>query len=225
MILWKNGLHHRDISPGNMMYYYGENGVVGVLNDRYLPTGIPSSGTPNVDRTGTIPFMALQLLSGEHVAPLFRHDAESFIWVFIWVCGCSDGLKEVLVAPYKGWKKLDMLDCRKKKGVYISGANSQTISVSDHHSRSKLICGYLAWFLRELPWASYGWQDMRTSEGRNSQEQKCMATMKVLIPKIREAPAELHRIFSPEGWDGVRFPIRIHGVLFDIFVPVFQQVL
>ena len=84
-----------------MMYYCEGDSAVGVLNDRDLATVLSSSATPNNDRTGTIPFMALQLLEGERVAHMFRHDVESFIWLVLWVCGCSDGsTREVLAAPY-----------------------------------------------------------------------------------------------------------------------------
>ena len=66
-----------------MMYYCEGNNVVGVLNDWDLATVLSSSATHNTDRTGTIPFMALQLLESERVAQMFRHDAESFIWLFL----------------------------------------------------------------------------------------------------------------------------------------------
>jgi hypothetical protein len=65
--------------------------------------------------------MALQLLSRERVPHMFRHDAESFIWLFLWVCGGSDGsAKEVLVAPYKVWRRLDMIACKKGRGDFLS---------------------------------------------------------------------------------------------------------
>ena len=83
------------------MYYREGDSVVGVLNDLGLATVLASPATPNTDCTGTIPYMVLQLLSGERVVHMFRHDAESFVWLFLWVCGCSDGsTREVLVAPY-----------------------------------------------------------------------------------------------------------------------------
>jgi hypothetical protein len=40
--------------------------------------------------TGTVPFMAIELLTQEaiegKVKHMYRHDAESFIWVLTWVC-------------------------------------------------------------------------------------------------------------------------------------------
>jgi len=111
IVLWGCGFHHRDISPGNL---HDEDRGIGVLNDWDLAAVIPSSGTRNTDRTGTKPFMALQLLSGQPVVHMLRHDAESFIWQFLWVCGYSGGSsKEVLVAPYKEWRKLSLLVSQK----------------------------------------------------------------------------------------------------------------
>ena len=95
------------------MYYCEGNNVVGVLNDWGLATVLSSSATPNTDRTGTIPFMALQLLKGERVAQMFRHDVESFIWLFLWLlrwvkeggsCGSLQGVEEAGHACLQGGK-------------------------------------------------------------------------------------------------------------------------
>ena len=83
------------------MYYCEGGSAVGVLKDWDLATVLSSWATADNDRTSTIPFMALQLLEGERVAHMFRHDVESFIRLFLWVCGSSDAsTREVLVAPY-----------------------------------------------------------------------------------------------------------------------------
>ncbi|KIK72565.1 hypothetical protein PAXRUDRAFT_836425, partial [Paxillus rubicundulus Ve08.2h10] len=88
-LLWKAGIHHRDVSCGNLMYYREEGKVVGVLND-YDLASLASSQTPlGNKRTGTMPFMAIELLATDgqdgKVEHLYRHDMESFIWVFIWI--------------------------------------------------------------------------------------------------------------------------------------------
>ena len=47
-------------------------------------------GPSGNERTGTIPFMAIDLLEKEaiqgKVQHLYQHDAESLIWVLAWVC-------------------------------------------------------------------------------------------------------------------------------------------
>jgi len=63
------------------------DGPVGVLNDFDLATWVDHP-TANNDRTGTIPFMAIDLLDGglEDRRPrLYRHDMESFVWVLTYI--------------------------------------------------------------------------------------------------------------------------------------------
>jgi len=60
---------------------------VGVLNDFDLAKFADQKGASGQDNTGTLPFMALDLLSvrglrGE-IARLYRHEAESFAWCLI----------------------------------------------------------------------------------------------------------------------------------------------
>ncbi|KAG0695564.1 hypothetical protein DFH29DRAFT_954736, partial [Suillus ampliporus] len=72
-----------------MMYCKTKDGVlVGVLNDYDLSSLATTQGPLGNERTGTVPFMALDLLSPESqrgkVQHLYRHDLESFIWVLVW---------------------------------------------------------------------------------------------------------------------------------------------
>jgi len=89
--LWVNGIHHGDISYNNLMYDISETDEpIGILNDFdliNLATWVDHP-TANNDRTGTIPFMAIDLLEGgfEDCRPrLYRHDMESFVWVLAYV--------------------------------------------------------------------------------------------------------------------------------------------
>ncbi|KAF9245413.1 hypothetical protein BU15DRAFT_34896, partial [Melanogaster broomeanus] len=88
-VLWKAGIHHRDISCENLMYYRFNAKVIGVLNDYDLAPLTSSENPLGYERTGTIPFMAIDLLDANGqdgaVRHLYRHDMESFIWVFIWI--------------------------------------------------------------------------------------------------------------------------------------------
>lgn len=43
-----------------------------------------STGVPH--RTGTLPFMAIDILRGEHSSHLYHYDVESFLYVLIWSC-------------------------------------------------------------------------------------------------------------------------------------------
>jgi hypothetical protein len=82
--LWVNGIHHGDISLNNLMYSISATGKPeGVLNDYDLASW-DEFPTMNSDRTGTGPFVALNMLSEaleKRIPRLYRHDAESFTWV------------------------------------------------------------------------------------------------------------------------------------------------
>ena len=63
--LWVNGIHHGDISYNNLMYNTSTktNKPVGIVNNFDLATWVNHSTTNN-NRTGTIPFTAINLLDG-----------------------------------------------------------------------------------------------------------------------------------------------------------------
>ena len=86
--LWMNGVHHGDISLNNLMYNLSPSGEPkGVLNDYDLASWAKFP-TTNSDRTGTIPFMALDMLNGgleKRIPRLYRYDAESFVWVLTYI--------------------------------------------------------------------------------------------------------------------------------------------
>jgi len=87
--LWKLGFEHRDPSLGNLMV----DPVTrrGVLNDWDLSycSQLPQSAQPHGERTGTVPFMAVDLLSKGNwrgkKPRLYRHDLEGLIWILPWV--------------------------------------------------------------------------------------------------------------------------------------------
>ncbi|KAG1869228.1 hypothetical protein C8R48DRAFT_570851, partial [Suillus tomentosus] len=90
--LWKRGVHHRDVSPNNLMGYRLRGRFMGVLHDFDLSSITESlswiRGSPKgFERRGTVPFMALNLLmpGAGRVEHVYRHDAESFIWVLTWI--------------------------------------------------------------------------------------------------------------------------------------------
>ena len=69
------------------MYDYLKGIPVGVVNDFDLATWVNHSTTNN-DRTGTIPFMAIDLLNGgldRGIRREYRHDLESFSWILAFV--------------------------------------------------------------------------------------------------------------------------------------------
>jgi hypothetical protein len=72
------------------------------------------------ERTGTAPFMAIDLLTEESiegkVQHLYQHDAESFLWVFAWVCLRYEGGRLLRKGrPLDEWLKPDAIQCHDKK--------------------------------------------------------------------------------------------------------------
>ncbi|GLB44606.1 hypothetical protein LshimejAT787_1702330 [Lyophyllum shimeji] len=115
--LWKHGVEHGDPSLWNIMYSVQHR--CGVLADydlsvfRHLPRVL---GT---DRTGTIPFMALDLLRAEYwngkLERKFYHELEAFIWILVFVfLRYQDGRarKDTLV---ERWMTADYNACREAK--------------------------------------------------------------------------------------------------------------
>jgi len=81
---------------------YKENNKYGVLNDFDLSTIMnPGDRNPNrqgLERTGTLPFMAVELLENEgfdgKIPRRYEHELESFSWVLVWVSRCVLGSQE-----------------------------------------------------------------------------------------------------------------------------------
>ncbi|KAL2886035.1 Protein kinase domain protein [Ceratocystis lukuohia] len=77
---------HRDISPNNIIITNPEtaNGFKGMLIDLDLAKVLDSEPSGARYRTGTIRFMAVEVLrKKDHT---YRHDLESFFYVLLWMC-------------------------------------------------------------------------------------------------------------------------------------------
>ncbi|KAG2363793.1 hypothetical protein BDR07DRAFT_1403336 [Suillus spraguei] len=137
--LWGNNVHHRDVSPSNLMVYKTSDGrYIGVLNDFDLSSTQDSPS--GQERTGTIPFMAMELLTEEaikgNIKHLYRHDAESFIWVLTWVClRYEEGQLLRKGRRLDKWLKEDAIGCRKEKSDFLYNVQSSIIP-SPSHGRS-----------------------------------------------------------------------------------------
>ncbi|KAF9502932.1 hypothetical protein BS47DRAFT_1356576 [Hydnum rufescens UP504] len=116
------GLHdgakilHRDISMNNIMFRRGENNrVIGVLIDFDLAVFVKADPdhvtvTLHLDRrfrTGTAPFMAIDLLEENDKIHWVRHDLESVLWVIIWYTArYHEGIETTMA--FQIWRKSDM---------------------------------------------------------------------------------------------------------------------
>ncbi|KAJ6459432.1 hypothetical protein C8R47DRAFT_1226573 [Mycena vitilis] len=94
---------HRDISVSNLMSQQIGGEVYGVMNDFDLAIILtaPQLST-SVQRTGTKPYMAMDLLVPEPPKHLYRHDLESFLYVLVFLTCTITG------SPLANWKNLGM---------------------------------------------------------------------------------------------------------------------
>ncbi|TFK21841.1 hypothetical protein FA15DRAFT_551357, partial [Coprinopsis marcescibilis] len=89
----KGEVLHRDLSEGNLMFWRKQNedgkgtNIQGVLNDWDMASKLESKQVPMstaTKRTGTLPFMAIELLMDKPAPHLRRHDLESFFYILLW---------------------------------------------------------------------------------------------------------------------------------------------
>ncbi|KAG2132080.1 hypothetical protein DEU56DRAFT_914276 [Suillus clintonianus] len=122
--LWEGVVYHHDVSPNNLKVYKTLDGRwIGVYNDFDLSStqDIPSCQ----ERTGTVPFMAIELLTQAaiegQVKHLYQHDAESFIWVLVYVCLCYErGVFIGKRSPLNAWLRADAVECRMRKNDFLT---------------------------------------------------------------------------------------------------------
>ena len=130
------------------MYRTVNGKIVGMLNDFDLAsTEKTATGT---ECTGTIPFMALDLLEDNalegHINHAYKHDAESFIWVMIWISlQYDDGKPRKHGRPLDTWLKVDAVGCRKEKRDFLFGGKGRrTLEAGKGHEENwKLASAYL----------------------------------------------------------------------------------
>ena len=82
----KGRILHRDVSENNIIITNPKevDGLTGMLIDVDLAKEIGSGPSGARHRTGTMEFMAIEVLQG--VDHTYRHDLESFFYVLLWIC-------------------------------------------------------------------------------------------------------------------------------------------
>ena len=128
--------------------------MVGVLNDYDLSSmSIVPSGR---ERTGTVPFMALDLLTEEaiegKVEHLYQHDVESFIWVLTLVSlRYEDGKLRRNSMPFDDWLRVNAKGCQEEKSSFlfqVKGKNTVKSSTS-HQCAWQIALSCLRLLLKE----------------------------------------------------------------------------
>ncbi|KAF8274785.1 hypothetical protein EI94DRAFT_1713047, partial [Lactarius quietus] len=94
---------HRDISLNNLMLRKEGGNVYAVLNDLDLAVNVDVQRPSSKHRTGTKPFMAIDLLRGDPTAHMYRHDLESLFYVLVWITTRFHNGKEIANPPLQDW--------------------------------------------------------------------------------------------------------------------------
>ena len=120
--LWKHGIEHSDPSLWNVMYHPIRK--CGVLTDFDLSIIAWRTRVLGTDRTGTIPFMALELLRKAYwdgkVIRRYHPELEAFIWMLPFVFLAYDnGELDPKNRFIKYWITSDQLTCRKEKFFFF----------------------------------------------------------------------------------------------------------
>jgi hypothetical protein len=132
---------------------------MGVLNDFDLSS---TQDTPSgQERTGTVPFMALHLLTKKglsgQVKHLYQHDAESFIWVLTWISICYDnGVYIGKRTELHDWLRVDALGCHEKKFSFLGIGHREITPSSSHRGAWEVVESclgaiYLHYWPKEVP--------------------------------------------------------------------------
>ncbi|OAA46118.1 serine/threonine-protein kinase Sgk2 [Metarhizium rileyi] len=98
---------HQDISSGNMIILdgQGEGKPKGILIDLDSAIQLTEGSKTEVDITGTRPSMAIGVLRGERHT--YRHDLESFLYVFLWTVISSHAEKPPETSKLRRWSDGD----------------------------------------------------------------------------------------------------------------------
>ncbi|KAG8727489.1 hypothetical protein FRC11_013058 [Ceratobasidium sp. 423] len=106
--LYEQNVLHCDISIGNLMY--DPISQEPYLIDTDLGKSVDKLGTPSSNhRTGTLPFMAIDLLVRDPPPHMYRHDLESFYYVLVWICA----------GDHLGWHLVDSVVHMAKEKTYF----------------------------------------------------------------------------------------------------------
>ncbi|KAH9855847.1 hypothetical protein C2E23DRAFT_882621 [Lenzites betulinus] len=164
-LIWLKDIHHRDLSLKNLMFYRdGDNRPRGVVNDWDLACDVQGLQThTGLELTGTMPFMAIDLLTNAafrgEVRHLYRHDLESVFWTLIWVVSCIEDGKQIDPLPerFQRWVSGNMMTCCDSKRAFLSfgwkysgGGPRPTWSVESKLARAVLYYFYDAQHARRM---------------------------------------------------------------------------
>lgn len=141
------------------------------------------------DRTGTVPFMALELLCRGYwegkIERVYGHDLESFAWVIIYLGFTNDETLETL--PAVDWYTSDYNECRQKKDAFLFRATTN-VKNSAHMVYGKQQPWDLAMDL--LDWLEAEQGNAARANRRALKSAQQGGTARAVVNKSREEMAE-----------------------------------
>ena len=90
---------HRDVSQHNLMLRKEDDKIYGVLNDLDLAVDADVKSASSKQRTGTKPFMAIDLLRHDPPVHMYCHDLESMFYVVVWITSRFHNGEEISDPP------------------------------------------------------------------------------------------------------------------------------
>ncbi|KAF5383710.1 hypothetical protein D9615_003840 [Tricholomella constricta] len=143
---------HQDLTPNNLMFkrtdHASDSKATGILQDWDY---VVDSDDQMRHRTGTMAFMASDLLSDQSPPHLYRHDLESFFYILVWAAFNYDfDTKERLPMTHFAlyhWNDAKLSAC----------ARSKTEFLSDPETKNRLFAYLPPKRQPLLPWISSVW--------------------------------------------------------------------
>ena len=112
---------HRDISIDNLMLRKQGDKIYAVLNDFDLAVSADVKSMSSKHRTGTKPFMAIDLIHPDPAVHMYRHDLESIFYVLVWITSRFDNGQEIADPPLQEWADNDdRVLVEKKRSFFLS---------------------------------------------------------------------------------------------------------
>jgi len=99
--------------------------IYAVLNDFDLAVSADVKSISSKHRTGTKPFMAIDLLGGEPTVHMYRHDLESLFYVLVWITSRFHEGVEIEKPPLQEWTEGEVV--RVKTSFILTAPFQSTI--------------------------------------------------------------------------------------------------
>jgi serine/threonine protein kinase len=112
---------HRDISLDNLMLRKEGDKIYAVLNDFDLAVSADVKSMSSKHRTGTKPFMAIDLIHPDPTVHMYRHDLESMFYVLVWITSRFHNGQEIADPPLQEWAdNADLILVDKKRSFFMA---------------------------------------------------------------------------------------------------------